>query len=75
MSKPSEPETGAALEAVPDCPHCHKPVPLCICDSITPIENRIELLILQHPPEQARSLGTARLTARHFPKSLPKIGL
>ncbi|QWG11082.1 DTW domain-containing protein [Bradyrhizobium sediminis] len=75
MSKPSEPETGAAAEAVPDCPQCHKPMPLCICDSITPIENRIELLILQHPQEQDRALGTARLTALHFKNAVLKIGL
>ena len=42
-------------------------MPLCICDSVTPIEkNRIAVLILQHPQEQDRALGTARLTARHF---------
>jgi DTW domain-containing protein YfiP len=75
MSKSSVPETGAASEAVPDCPHCHKPVPLCICDSITPIENRIQLLILQHPQEQDRALGTARLTALHFKNAVLKIGL
>ena len=46
----------AAAEAVPECPHCKKPMPLCICDSITPIENKISLLILQHPQEQDLSL-------------------
>src|SRR6266849_862027 len=75
MSKHSEPDTGAVAEAIPDCPHCQKPLPLCICDSITPIENRIELLILQHPQEQDRTLGTARLTALHFKHAVLKIGL
>ena len=76
MSKSSEPETGAAAaEAIPDCPQCHKPLPLCICGSITPIENRISLLILQHPQEQDRALGTARLTALHFKDAVLKIGL
>jgi DTW domain-containing protein YfiP len=46
---------------VADCPHCGKAQPLCICDSVTPIENKIALLILQHPQEQERVLGTARL--------------
>ena len=62
-------------EAPADCPHCGKPLPLCICDSVTPIENRISLLILQHPQEQDRALGTARLTARHFKNAVAKIGL
>lgn len=75
MSKSSEPETGAIAEPIPDCPRCQKPLPLCICDSITPIENRIPLLILQHPQEQDRALGTARLTALHFKDAVLKIGL
>src|SRR3954451_19333813 len=76
MSKQSEPAAGdPAVEAIPDCPDCHKPLPLCICDSITPIENRIGLLILQHPQEQDRALGTARLTAQHFENAVLRIGL
>jgi DTW domain-containing protein YfiP len=51
-------------------------MPLCICDSVTPIEkNRNAVLILQHPQEQDRALGTARLTARHFKNAVAKIGL
>ena len=65
----------ATHEPVADCPHCGKPTPLCICDSVTPIENRIAILILQHPQEQDRALGTARLTARHFKDAVIKIGL
>ena len=53
----------AVVEEVPECADCGKPLPLCICDSITPIENRVDLLILQHPQEQDRALGTARLAA------------
>jgi DTW domain-containing protein YfiP len=76
MPTPSEPVTGvAATEAIADCPRCLKPEALCICDSITPIETRISLLILQHPQEQDRALGTARLTALHFPNAVLKIGL
>jgi DTW domain-containing protein len=75
MSKPTKAETAAAAETIADCPHCGKPLPLCICDSVTPIESRISLLILQHPQEQDRALGTARLTARHFKNAVVKIGL
>src|ERR1035437_8342137 len=67
--------TAAAAEAIPDCPRCQKPLPLCICDSIKPIDNKIALLILQHPQEQDRALGTARLTALHFKNAVLKIGL
>jgi DTW domain-containing protein len=60
---------------MPDCPSCLKPLPLCICDSITPIDSRVALLILQHPQEQDRALGTARLTALHFRNAVVRIGL
>ena len=72
MSDPSE---QAGAEAIAECPHCRKPLPLCICDSVTPIDSRIALLILQHPQEQDRALGTARLTALHFRHAVVKIGL
>jgi DTW domain-containing protein len=75
MSEPSHPPTVADVEAVADCPHCGKPLPLCICDSVTPIESRISLLILVHPQEQDKALGTARLTAMHFKNAVVKIGL
>jgi DTW domain-containing protein YfiP len=76
MSKQSEPDAvPVAAGEAPDCPRCQKPQPLCICDSITPIDNRISLLILQHPQEQDRALGTARLTAMHFKNAVARIGL
>jgi len=73
MSDPSE---GArAAEAAADCPRCLKPLPLCVCDSVTPVQSRLSLLILQHPQEQDRALGTARLTALHFANATLKVGL
>src|SRR6202012_2400870 len=75
MSKQSETASAAVAEAVPDCPHCHKPLPLCICETTEPIDNGLALLIVQHPQEQARALGTARLTALHFKDAVVKIGL
>jgi DTW domain-containing protein YfiP len=64
-----------APDAIPECPSCGKPQPLCICDSIEPIDSRIAVLILQHPQEQDTALGTARLTALHLKNSMLKIGL
>ena len=65
----------ASADAVADCQRCLKPLPLCICDSVTPVQNRTSLLILQHPQEQDRALGTARLAALHFANATFKIGL
>jgi DTW domain-containing protein YfiP len=59
----------------PECPRCGKPPALCVCEGIARIDNKVSLLILQHPQEQDRELGTARLTALHFKDALLKIGL
>ena len=74
MSSTNELPPGEIIE-IPECPHCQKPVPLCICDSIETVESRVELLILQHPQEQDRALGTARVAAQHFTNSEVKVGL
>jgi DTW domain-containing protein len=74
MSKISVLKAGEP-EAIPECPRCQKPVPLCICDSIVPIENKLGILILQHPQEQDRALGTARVAALHFKTAVVKVGL
>ncbi|MBN8986458.1 MAG: DTW domain-containing protein, partial [Rhizobiales bacterium] len=62
-------------DVIPECEHCRKPQPLCICDSVAPLENRLSLLILQHPQEQDRALGTARLAALHFEDAAVMVGL
>jgi DTW domain-containing protein YfiP len=75
MSDQPHNHTPLAAEPPPDCPRCQKPLPLCICDSVTPLESRLGLLILQHPQEQDRALGTARLAAQHFKSAVVKVGL
>lgn len=65
----------APAPAAADCARCLKPRALCICDTVEPIETRVALLILQHPQEQDRALGTARLLALHFKDAALKIGL
>ncbi len=68
--------TEAAPPAVvEECPRCHKPVTLCVCQDIQPIDNKIALLILQHPQEADKALGTARLTALSFKNAVFKTGL
>jgi DTW domain-containing protein YfiP len=76
MSKNAhEAAAGKKPDVAEDCPRCRKPLALCICDSIEPIRNGTSLLILQHPQEQDRALGTATLTALHFDDAVLKIGL
>jgi tRNA-uridine aminocarboxypropyltransferase len=58
-----------------ECPRCGKALSLCVCDGVAAIDNKISLLILQHPQEQDKTLGTARLTALHLKNATLKIGL
>ena len=44
-------------------------------DDIAPFDTRIQVVILQHPQEQDRALGTASLTVRHFRNAVLKVGL
>jgi DTW domain-containing protein YfiP len=72
QSSPSAPDGAPEIES---CPRCGKPLPLCICDGVEPVANRIEVLILQHPQEQDRALGTARLAAHQLQNATHRIGL
>lgn len=74
MNDAPAPGTADAPDLAP-CPHCAKPKVLCVCDGIAPVQNRIELVILQHPQEQDRTLGSARLAVRCLGRATFKIGL
>jgi DTW domain-containing protein len=69
------PAEGAVPEAATACPQCHKPTALCVCEGIVAIDNKVSVLILQHPQEQDRTLGTARLTALSLRDATLKVGL
>ncbi|MFC6441644.1 tRNA-uridine aminocarboxypropyltransferase [Bowmanella sp. JS7-9] len=47
----------------PYCPTCHYPLRVCLCDSVTRIDNNCQILILQHPSEVSVAKNTARLLA------------
>lgn len=72
MAQHGEPAFDAEVAV---CTRCLKPQPLCVCDDIQPVANRIALLILQHPQEQDRLLGTARVAAQQFADATLKVGL
>ncbi|WGY47426.1 MULTISPECIES: DTW domain-containing protein [unclassified Vibrio] len=43
------------------CSRCGKAHKACICAAIVPIDSQVELIILQHPTEEHRAMGTARI--------------
>jgi DTW domain-containing protein YfiP len=72
MSDDIPPEAEQSPE---ECPTCLKPAALCVCAGVVPVANRIALLILQHPQEQDKTLGTARLLAHHLTNATLNVGL
>ena len=43
------------------CPNCSRPKKVCICNFIEPIDNRVDIAILQHPTEVKQIKGTAKI--------------
>ena len=43
------------------CSQCGKAHKACICAEIVPLTSAVELIILQHPTEEHRPMGTARI--------------
>ena len=48
----------------PFCYDCFRPRDACVCRTITPVDNRTPVLIVQHPRERFHPLGTVRLAKR-----------
>jgi DTW domain-containing protein YfiP len=57
------------------CANCQKPDWLCICSEIRKLSTRHHVLILQHPQEPDKELGTARVANLALTNSTLKIGL
>lgn len=43
----------------PVCTRCTKPIPVCYCHTLTPIENSWPVIIIQHQSEVGHAIGTA----------------
>ena len=57
------------------CERCKKVEELCVCSSIKPLENKIRVLILQHPQEPDHELGSALISHLSLTNSNLKVGL
>ncbi|QDV06769.1 DTW domain protein [Planctomycetes bacterium Poly30] len=56
------------------CYDCHRPAAHCLCELITPIEHRTEILILQHPRERGHAFNTARIAEMALRNATVRVG-
>src|SRR5215470_274639 len=62
-------------EAQPLCPRCGKPPALCVCAALNEYKGDLAVLVLRHPQERDKVLGTARMIELQVPKSRVVTGL
>lgn len=68
----AEPSGGAARR--PLCARCQRPLTTCLCAFVAPIDNPVEVLVLQHPLEQQQAKGTAVLLTLSLQHSRRVVG-
>lgn len=60
----------SAIETRRTCYHCYRPLRLCLCSSVKPIQTATKFVILMHPKEFKKTKnGTGRLTHLSLPNS------
>ncbi|MCK6451934.1 MAG: DTW domain-containing protein [Alphaproteobacteria bacterium] len=59
----------------PACPRCLKPQALCVCAALAEHRGGVKVLVLRHPQEKDRVLGTARMIELQVPGSRIVTGL
>jgi DTW domain-containing protein YfiP len=57
------------------CARCGKSPKLCVCHAVEPLAHRVQVVILRHPQEQDRVLGTARILTLQLEGAILKTGL
>lgn len=67
--------TQAVKAPIESCATCNKPPHLCVCEAIEPVSNRISVVILRHPQEQDKTLGTAKIASLQLKNCILKTGL
>jgi len=57
------------------CATCQKPEHLCVCEAVDPVDNKIQVVILEHPQEKREILGTAPIAGLTFRNVVVRVGL
>lgn len=57
------------------CPRCARPVVVCVCAHVKPIETRTRIVVLQHPREHDVPINTIRLARLVLPSMRVIVGV
>ncbi len=57
------------------CQNCFRSEEMCICSQVKSLQNKIRVVILQHPQEQFKMLNSARLARLILQNSSLRVGL
>jgi DTW domain-containing protein YfiP len=67
--------TAEIEEHRPVCMTCRRPKSVCYCAHVRPIETRTKVVLLQHPRERDKAIGTARMASLCLPNSELHVGV
>jgi DTW domain-containing protein YfiP len=70
-----DPRAKQKFERAAVCEKCFRPREACICGAVSPFDNRLAVVILQHPQEQLKALNSARLAHLLLKNSRIFVGL
>lgn len=68
-------QSSPVVQEIEFCPTCAKRPELCFCATLKKLDSRLQILILQHPQEPDKDLGTAKLAQLSLPRATLRVGL
>lgn len=74
-SRQGEEQGMADTDLEASCPRCLKPQALCVCAALAEHRGSVKVLVLRHPQEKDRVLGTARMIELQLPGTRVATGL
>jgi hypothetical protein len=72
---PIDPRAKRKFDRASVCAGCFRPKEECFCGNVTALDNRLRIVILQHPQEQFKELNSARLAHLLLKNSAIFVGL
>jgi len=58
-----------------ECARCRRPISVCYCAHLVTLPTRTRVLVLQHPREAEKAVGTARIARLCLPQAEIAIGV